>query len=458
MDQIMSRFWILLIAATCFTTACSDDVVGVDGGEGSCAENQVYNPISNSCQPKTNTNPNTPPPIDPSAPDASTPPDTSPNDPTDASPNNPPEQDTSPGQNTDTTPPEDTTPPQDTTPVESCGPGAIEGRACAPSGDILASATITLEGVDCDGNPFTKTATTNMNGDFDFTEVPAGEHTLTVRSGSFSNERSIFVNTGRVTDIRSGSEKVCVSAASAKIAVIKGSYDDMQSVLTSLALPFDIKGDDGGQFGFGAGLTNSRNFLTNAAAMATYDILFINCGELWARLPANDRTAIVNNLRTYVASGKSLYVSDRAHPFIQQAFPDMADFYGNDHVHSEAMRGYAPQEITANVISTEIQTLLGRNTATIQFPHNGTTVVNNHWVVVAKAGSDGVVHLQGNAKVYQSPTSSAQASTPVPDAPLMLTYKHPTGGTVIFTSFHNKAQATYNDDMKKIMRFMIFQL
>lgn len=454
----MSRFWILLLAAACFTTACSDDVVGTQGGEGSCSEDQVYNPISNTCQTKVKTN--DPPPFDASVPDeadASSPTDANSSDTADTSPGG--QADTSPVDQTDTTPPEDTGPPQDTTPAENCGPGAIEGRACAPSGDILASATVTLEGIDCDGNPFTRTATTNINGDFDFTEVPAGEHTLTVRSGSFSSDRSIFVNTGRVTDIRSGSEKICVNAASAKIAVIQGQYDDMQSVLTSLQLPFDIKGnDDAGIPFFAPGrLQDSINFLKSPASMAAYDILFINCGTLWGQIPGSDQTTIINNIKNYVASGKSLYVSDYAHPFIQKAFPLMADFHGADHNHAEARVGFAPQEISASVISQSIQTLLGRDTATIQFPH-GNGILNDHWVVVANPGSEGVVHLQGNARVYQSSSSSSEAATPVHDAPLMLTYKHPTGGTVIFTSFHNKAQATYNDDMKKIMRFMIFQL
>src|SRR5690606_7259897 len=90
MDRTMKKYFLtVLFATTCLTTACSDDVVGV---ENTCSEDQILNPITNICQPK---NTHTPPPPDISGPDDAghhedtrpePPQDTSPNPPQDASP------------------------------------------------------------------------------------------------------------------------------------------------------------------------------------------------------------------------------------------------------------------------------------------------------------------------------------------------------------------------------------
>jgi hypothetical protein len=290
--------------------------------------------------------------------------------------------------------------------------------------------------------------------------VPSGQQELTIRSGSFENTRVIVVRNGEATDLTGEADKVCLEGSATKIAVIKGAYDVVQGILDDLGLAYDIKGGDGagGLFPNLREINNAISFLQSAQAMSEYDIIFINCGELWRQISANSQSLITTSLRTFVQGGKSLYVSDHSHPFVQAAFPEMLQFYGNAANYEEAWKGYAPQTITAQVGSQGLQTVLGRNTAQVQFPHNpALNVLNTNWAVAASAGPNTTVHLSGNALLCNGHGDECtRQSGTAQDAVLLVT--HDVGGKVIYTSFHNKAQADFNADMIQIMRFLIFQL
>src|SRR5690606_23018703 len=108
---------------------------------------------------------------------------------------------------------------------------------------------------------------------------------------------------------------------------------------------------------------------------------------------------------------------------------------GTDSSHSEAYAGWAPQTITASVLSPGMQTLLGSTTAEIQFPHNPVrNIVNNNWTVAEGAGAASTVHLEGPVLLCngRGNTCSSQVGS-VSNSPLLTSYKHPSGGTVIFT-------------------------
>ncbi|MFU8806237.1 MAG: carboxypeptidase-like regulatory domain-containing protein [Bradymonadaceae bacterium] len=439
-----------LIVSLTMALACSDDTRRGSGGSGGgddCGEGLKFNPILGECEvdqgggggadngtPDNNVDNNT------NGSDAGV-------DADDNGSNNPNGPDTN-------------NPPPVVDPGE-CGPGNLIGRACAPSGAVLAAAEVIVEGIDCDGAPFTRTTTTNGEGEFQLDGVPSGEQELTIRSGSFESDRVVVIRNGQTTDLTGEAEKVCLEGGSAKIAVIKGAYDHIQGVLDDLGLEYDIRGGDGGGGAIASpqsDINNSVSFLQSAQAMSEYDIVFINCGTLWQRsIPEASRDLIIESLRTFVQSGKSLYVSDHAHPFVQRAFPEMLDFYGNDAEHVEARQGYAPQSITARVGSVGMQTLLGRETAEIQFPHDPSNdIYNNNWVVAQGANANTTVHLDGTAVLCGNSTCTSQGSS-VSEAPLLVSFDA-SPGRVIFTSFHNKAQADYNDDMIAIMRYLIFQL
>ena len=204
--------------------------------------------------------------------------------------------------------------------------------------------------------------------------------------------------------------------------------------------------------------------------MAAYDIIFINCGDLYAALApflfGNDpRPGIATNLRNFVNQGGSVYVADWASPWAELAFPEIMDLHGTDSDVNASRQGFAPQAITANVLSTELQAVLNSQTATIEFPHDpANNIINNNWTVLDAADATATVHLSGTAQLCGPPSGGifgdpcpASANTQV-DSPLLLTWKATSGGTVTYTSFHNERQGGVNQDMAKILRFLIFQL
>ena len=350
---------------------------------------------------------------------------------------------------------------------QGCGPGQIIGTACAPSGERLGGADVTLEGVDCDGNAFTRTATTDANGDFQFDDVPSGQHTLTISTGSFNRNQPVFVQPNATTDLTSETSKVCLDAANVEIAVVQGAYDHVSGILDDLSLDYTMEGSDEASGGiFDTSPPTGADFLADLSRMEQYDIIFINCGELWNRMEGVHQAKLdtmVANLQTFVGNGNSIYVSDWSHPFVEQIFPDAVDFRGDDTNVSDPRIGYAPQTITADVASSDMQGVLNQQTAEIEFPHDGVSIINNHWVVAEGAGASSTIHLQGDAQLCPSsfsPGATCDSSSGTePDAPLLVTYEDPaSGGTVIFTSFHNERQSSLNDDMERILKFLIFQL
>lgn len=449
---------LVLLTSLSLFAACSDDTSGGEKVE-QCLDGEFYNALSGHCELRGRDGDN-----DPSVN----------NNPADAGHVDEADADDSPhgdavsedvSQEADTSVPDDTgvtpTPPDTVTPDE-CGPGEILGKACAPSGSVLSGATVTLEGFDCDGQPFTRTTQTNREGEYSFSDVPAGQHTVTVTIGSYSGDQQVRVSAGQTTDLTTAAAKICLEAANVQIAVIQGAYDKVEALLDDLQLTYDIKGNDqGGSVFLPSAPASTVAFLSDLSAMQQYDIIFINCGQLWNSLTQfapGSVSPIINNLVAYLNSGGSLYSSDWAHAFVETAFPDMIDFYGDDATTEQALFGYAPQTITATVMSQPLQVALGHNTTSIDFPHSPPLVLNNNWAVAEGVGLQATVHLQGTVQLCASTSSCTSPGASIVDAPLLISHVTPGGGTVFFTSFHNESQGGISQDMEEILKFLIFQL
>lgn len=460
MNQLRYARWaqiVTTLALLIFMGACSDDDTSGDGVDHGCEPGERYNSLTGECVSEGRVDPDR----DASSPGAQTPDATPTPDPDAGGTPDPGQPDAGPTQpDAGPTQPDAGPPPRPDVSGEECGPGNIIGMACAPSGATLGNATVTLEGVDCDGEPFTMTTQTNHNGEYEFNDVPAGAHDLSISTGSFSGTDRVFVTAGNTTDLTQAAAKICLNPGNVEIAVIQGIYDSVEDLLGDLGLDYEIKGGDQVSFPTSP-LSQARSFLGDLDAMRQYDIIFINCGELWTNIGmmGGNQTAIVDNLRDYVNGGGSLYASDWAHHFVAKMFPDMIEFYGDSANTSSALMGFAPQTISAGVTSSGLQTALGHNDTVIDFPHEPLqNVLNNNWAVATGAGPETTVHLQGDVALCSSATSCSSQGGSVPDAPLLLSYQTPGNGTVFFTSFHNDSQMGISDDMEEILRFLIFQL
>ena len=445
--------FLLLFALTLGLGACSDSNTDSNNTTPSnnapCPPGQTKHPITGLCRaPVVNPN-NVTPPVPDSTPDEEEDKDGTPDT-----------QSTDEGDDTqDTTP--DVTPMEDAAAdsTEVCGTARISGRACAPSGAGVSGATVTISGIDCaTGQPFSREVTTDNTGSYAFEGLPTGEHEVRVTSGSFNQRFRVGLMDGDDQDLTTQQGKSCLAADSTRIAVVGGKYDDVEGLLTELGLNFDLKGDDETMS------STAIAFLSDLSALNQYDIVFINCGELWASVSQNPsnpaRIAMLNAIKDYVLGGGSLYASDLAHPFVEEALPNLIDFLGDDFDLSEARDGYAPQMLTATVTDPGLIAALGKNTVEVDFPNDPANgVFNTNWVIMEGALPAVRVFMRGDAQ--RCPGSVGCSGTPtqsVTNVPLLASYTFGSGGSVVFTSFHNKSQLTLSQDILNTLRYLIFQL
>lgn len=443
--------------------ACSDDTNTTpteNNGQNNatqCAAGERYNPIVGRCVKLTTANNQNPNNQNNNTPDMTKRPDLGDQD-MGSGQDMMPERDMSAQPDMTVTP--DMSMPQDMG-MSVCGLGSIKGQACAPSGERVAGATVTLDGLDCQGMAFSLTTQTAADGSYSFPNVASGSHDMTIASGSFNRRLTVGVQPNQETDLAGQDSKYCLAADSVKIAVIGGRYDHVEGILGGLQLTYEMKGDDDMR------LLDTRNFLKDLNAMKAYDIIFINCGDTWPRLEQNyraDVTPILLNLRNYVLQGGSLYASDLAHPFVERALPELFDFLGDDASVTQAWDGYAPQKVQATVTSPALQQALGRTTVEIDYPHNPAQgILGNNWAMLEGVGAFSVAHVTG------SPQRCANGSAFMPcprvdgqlmNVPLLASYKEAMmGGSVVYTTFHNeRQQSAVSQDILTILKFFIFQL
>jgi len=367
---------------------------------------------------------------------------------TDAAPDTPAPEDTPAPQ--DTPAPEDvpdTPPPTPDTsgpsqPCQPCGTGSLTGKVCAPNEQVFVNdATITIEVINCDGQPETLTATSDPNGNYHFDAVPCGTHTVNVDKGSFHNDYGATITTGEHTDLSGAATKLCFQATSTTIAVLTGNYDNIEGLLTKLGLEFDLYSVDGA-----VGVGTIVELLSDPTSLSQYEIIFANCGGYHGWMPI-DFPDVMPNVKQYVLNGGSLYMSDYAWVYGEWAFPDAIEFMGSDDV-NDMFSEKSPQLITGgqtftgNIADGSLGAYLGKTTLSVTFDQGPQ--------IAPEAAGDGTFpHV--SAKVSQF-TPALNATIP-----LVLSYTPAAGaGRVVYTNFHNDAQAT--DDMLKVLQHLVFTL
>lgn len=302
--------------------------------------------------------------------------------------------------------------------------GSIHGRICAPDGTSWVSgATVSV----ATGSGVLQTLT-DGDGWFTLDGIPVGTHDVTVTKGSFSTVLEATVVADQVTELP---VEECLQQGTTRIAVITGNYDHIQTILGDLGLQYDTIN--------GINATNSVAFLRDPAQLASYDVVFFNCGmnDAWMAHEGE----ITNNLRDFVTNGGSIYASDWAYYIVEASFRDQNTFHGDDWTPGSAKVGEAGF-VSANVLSPSMQQLLGSNTADLNYDLS-------QWAAMVAAPLAEVL-IEGT---YEYSEDGWSFDTRF--GPLATRFDYG-NGTVIYTSFHNEQQTTV--DMHLLLQDIVLSL
>jgi len=191
--------------------------------------------------------------------------------------------------------------------------------------------------------------------------------------------------------------------------------------------------------------------------MKEFDIIFLNCGL--DDTTATD-TTVIENLQSYVATGRKIYGSDWAYNFIEQSHPSLIDFYDGDEVDGlgataetldEAKVGSRNSDQAVTIDDSGILTYLRENgiigesdtTASINFDLGS-------WVVMTET-SNTTTDLLSAATLPSGPSD-------VTDVPIASLYCDTnSNGGIFYGSYHTEiGEATDEDDVQEaILRYMI---
>lgn len=319
----------------------------------------------------------------------------------------------------------DTSDPVDTGEVDPDS-ASLKGRVCDLTGEgyvVGATAYIELD----DGSRIGDT--TDADGYFTLTGIPLGTHTVHVEKGSFSTSFDVTLEEPGLTELV---EEECLQPESVKIAVVTGQYDHIQTYLDEMGVEYDLyNGISGSEY--------LNQLLLDTAKMAEYDIIFLNCGisDGWF----SQKGTVGNNIKEYVEGGGSIYSSDWAHYFFEAAFTDALDFHGNDDNVNDARIGKSTH-VPATVLDANMIAIIGSSSADLNYNLGS-------WVIADTAKSTVDVLIRGNA-----PIDPWYGGGTVSNAPLAVRFEK--GGTALYTTFHNEAQATI--DMEALLEEIILSL
>lgn len=308
------------------------------------------------------------------------------------------------------------------------GAGTIEGRVCAPDGQTwLAEATVYVERAD--GSRAQDT--TDGEGRYTLTGVPAGEVTVVVVKGSFTTSFTVTVTEGQTTTVPD--DQCELDPPDIQVAVVTGQWDSVEDVLDDVGVdPANItiyNGISGNWVG---------DLLDDYTVLSQYDIVFFNCGVY--DFGFSFETTAINNLRQFVSQGGSVYASDQAYDVVERAWPDSIDFYGNDQLANQAQNGEETQDMVGDIVDLGLASSLGSNTIVLHYPLLA-------WAVIQDIGASVTVYISADAPLMSGTTLN--------DVPHTVRFSAG-AGKVLYTSFHQ--EANISPQMEQALRLLMFEL
>ena len=283
------------------------------------------------------------------------------------------------------------------------GFGSVQGVVRANDGVTpIPDAVVTLASKPVGG----PSATTDANGAFTLTDVPAGTQQLLAKRGIFEAKFSVAVKADET--VTAPTAKL---VSSGKLGFVPGAYDEIEAIVRdSLKNPMTQ-------------LTEEQ--LASASTTAQYKMIFLNCGL--DDFSITESEATINNLKTWVSNGGILYASDWALTVVAAMYPSdvSGELYGD------------VQSVNATLVDPALVSFIGKNTASIQYDLPG-------WKTPETLSSAVTVLARG---------SFTDGATTYTDKPLAIVLSKG-NGKVVFTSFHNEAGVT--DDQLDVLRYFIY--
>ena len=316
---------------------------------------------------------------------------------------------------------------------ENVETGDVQGRICAPDGETWVAGAVVY--VDTEWGRLE--TITDIDGYFKLEGVPEGAQTVEVEKGSFTTTIEVMISANEVLELATSE---CVG--NVDIAVVTGQYDNIQSILNRLNIPFDeFSGYWNWEEEDVSAPTEHLELMRDPARMASFDIIFFNCGmeDTWTLEPD-----IIQNLKDYVTNGGSIYASDQAYYVLEGTFPEAADFVGNDEEQWSANMG-TMGHVQGEIVSGALKGVLGKDSADINYDLDA-------WASVEAAGEAETL-ISGTFQYMDmnSDDFSMQTNT----GPLAV--RHTVGdGVVLFTTFHNEPQLT--EDMDNLLKEFVLSL
>jgi len=203
-----------------------------------------------------------------------------------------------------------------------------------------------------------------VTGEFELLLMPGRDYHLTIQKGEFRRVRLFSVPNAPGTEyeisfVPGGPRPVETTLPNRtdlangdnvpKIAMIKGSYEDMEPMFTALGFDYTNAGVDFDIFCVADPFFNTcptdsdpvADLLNDAARLAEYNLIIVSCGADWE----NGGTAEAN-LRQWVKDGGSLYVDDFNYDFVEQPWPEFLSWYVD--TPEDGMGGTGPCGDTSN--------------------------------------------------------------------------------------------------------------
>jgi hypothetical protein len=207
----------------------------------------------------------------------------------------------------------------------------------------------------------------------------------------------------------------CTGTAELNIAVITGSFDELQPLLESLGMT-GVRVIDG-QAG-----SEITDFLTDPTAMSEYDVIFFDGGAredgvIYGSGPVD---TVKDDLKSYVQAGGVVFATDWSYDMVEQTWPGELEFYGDDTVPDAAQVGDVGV-VKATVTDNDLELSLGADQVDVNYDLPV-------WPVIESTKNDVTTYLTGDA-----PWRVGLETGTVKDSPLLVGFDDGDGRVLVAT-------------------------